>query len=66
VSWPVSTEEAGYVLVYSGGRVAGLRTSYEQIQPTTDEFREGYTQRAYFLVKLSSHLIEKAILSLTQ
>lgn len=65
VSWPVSTEEVGYVLIYSDGRIAGLRTSYEEIVPT-DETVEGYTQLAHLLLKLSSHLIEKAILPLVQ
>jgi hypothetical protein len=65
VSWPVSTEESGYVLVYSDGRIAGLRASYEEIRPT-DETAAGYTQLAHLLIKLSSHLIEKAILPLVQ
>ena len=65
VSWPVSTEESGYVLVYSDDRIAGFRTSYEEILPT-NETAEGYTQLAHLLLKLSSHLIEKAILPLVQ
>lgn len=65
VSWPVSTEESGYVLIYSDGRIAGLRTSYEEILPT-DQTTKGYTQLAHLLLKLSSHLIEKAILPLVQ
>lgn len=28
VSWPITEEDAGYVLVQSDGRVAGLRTSH--------------------------------------
>jgi hypothetical protein len=65
VSWPVSPEEFGYVLIHSEGRIAGLRTSYEEIRPT-NEVAEGYTQLAHLLLKLSSHLIEKAILPLVQ
>lgn len=48
VSWPVGTEESGYMLIYSDGRIAGLRTSYEDILPT-DKNAEGYTQLAHSL-----------------
>jgi hypothetical protein len=65
VSWPVSTKETGYVLVYSDGRIAGLRVSYEEVLPT-DGTAQGYTQLAHLLIKLSSHLIEKAILPLVR
>jgi hypothetical protein len=58
-------ELAGYVLIYSDGRIAGLHTSYEEILPT-DQTTKGYTQLAHLLLKLSSHLIEKAILPLVQ
>jgi hypothetical protein len=63
VSWPISQGEAGYVLVCSEGRIAGLRCSYQEVKPA-DETGKGFVQVAYHLNKLSSHLIEKAILNL--
>jgi hypothetical protein len=61
VSWPISKEESGYVLVQSEGRVAGVLTSYEDIV-LADETTKGFTQLAYQLIKLSSQLIENAIM----
>lgn len=60
VSWPISKEDGGYVLVHSEGRVAGIPATYEDIMPA-DETAKGFTQLAYQLIKLSSHLIENAI-----
>ena len=61
VSWPISKDEPGYVLVQSEGRVAGVSTSYEDIVPA-DETTKGFTQLAYQLIKLSSQLIENTIM----
>ncbi len=61
VSWLITKDEAGYVLVCSEGQVAGIPTSFEDILPA-DETAKGYTQLAYRLIKLSSHLIESAIM----
>jgi hypothetical protein len=61
VSWPISREDPGYVLVHSEGRVAGVSTSYEDVMPA-DETAKGFTQLAYQLIKLSSQLIENAIM----
>ena len=61
VSWPINKEDAGYVLVHSEGRVAGVSTSYEDIKPA-DETAKGFTQLAYQLIKLSSQIIENAIM----
>jgi len=61
VSWPITKEDAGYVLIHSEGRVAGVSTTYEDIMPA-DETAKGFTQLAYQLIKLSSRLIEKAIM----
>jgi hypothetical protein len=61
VSWPITKEDAGYVLVHSEGRVAGVSTTYEDIMPA-DETAKGFTQLAYQLIKLSSHLIENTLI----
>jgi hypothetical protein len=61
VSWPITKEDAGYVLVQSDGRIAGLQASHEDIE-SADRSSNGFTQLAYQLIKLSSYLIEKAIL----
>jgi hypothetical protein len=61
VSWPITKDDAGYVLVQFDGRIAGLRASNEDIE-SADKSSKGFTQLAYQLIKLSSYLIEKAIL----
>jgi hypothetical protein len=61
VSWPITKEDAGYILVNSEGRVAGIPATYEDIMPA-DETAKGFTQLAYQLIKLSSQLIENAIM----
>ncbi|MDO8056716.1 MAG: hypothetical protein Q6361_07635 [Candidatus Hermodarchaeota archaeon] len=61
VSWPVSKQDKGYVLVQSDGKVAGVLTSHDEIEPT-DRSAQGFTQLAYQLIRLSSYLIEKAIM----
>jgi hypothetical protein len=61
VSWPITGNDAGYVLVYSDGRIAGLKVSGNQIKPA-DESIQGCTQLAYHLLKLSSLMIEKGVL----
>ena len=61
VSWLITEDEAGYVLVCSERQVAGIPTSFEEILPA-DETAKGFTQLAYQLIKLSSHLIETTIM----
>lgn len=61
VSWPIAHDEEGYVLVYLDGRVAGVRVAAGDVKPA-ESSTEGFTQLAYHLIKLSSHLIERAIL----
>jgi len=61
VSWPITADEAGYVLVYSEERVAGLHVGLDQVEPANSTTK-GFTQLCYLLNKLSSYLIEKAIL----
>ncbi|HEY46845.1 MAG: hypothetical protein AMJ88_06815 [Anaerolineae bacterium SM23_ 63] len=61
VSWLITKEDAGYVLVCLEGQVAGVPTSFEEIVPA-DEAAKGFTQLAYQLIKLSSLLIETAIM----
>lgn len=61
VSWPISDEQAGYVLFCSESRIAGLKVSGKDVRPA-DETYQGFTQLTYHLLKLSSHVIEKSIL----
>lgn len=61
VSWPVTREDPGFVLLQSEGHVAGVITSYDDIEPA-DKSAQGFTQLAYRLIRLSSYLIEKAIM----
>lgn len=61
VSWPVTESQAGYVLVCSSSRVAGLKLTNKDIKPA-DETCRGFTQLTYHLLKLSSHVVEKSVL----
>jgi hypothetical protein len=61
VSWPITEENAGYVLVYIDGSIAGLQITSEEIKPA-DESYQGFTQLTYHLLKLSSYVIERSIL----
>ena len=61
VSWPITQDEPGYVLIYSEGNIAGVQANYPDVKPA-DESSQGYTQLTYHLIKLSSYLIERAIL----
>ena len=61
VSWPVTREDPGYVLVCSESRIAGLRVSLNEAKPADGSY-QGFTQLTYHLLKLSSHVIEKSIL----
>ena len=61
VSWPISKDDTGYVLIYSDGYIAGIKASSADVK-RVDESYAGFTQLTYHLVKLSSHLIENAIL----
>lgn len=65
VSWPITPQEAGHVLVYSDGRIAGPRLSHAEVRPA-DAATRGYSQLAHSLIKLSSFLIERAILPLAR
>jgi hypothetical protein len=61
VSWPISKDNTGYVLIYSDGNILGIKVSSEDVM-SVDESYAGFTQLTSHLIKLSSHLIEKAIL----
>jgi len=65
VSWPISADQAGYVLVCSDGRIAGIRVSSDEIN-LAGETSQGFTQLSYHLLKLSSYVIEKSILVATK
>jgi hypothetical protein len=58
VSWPLTVETPGYVLVHSNGRIAGVQVSATEVQPATPA-STGFTQLTYLLIQLSSHLIER-------
>ena len=61
VSWPISADEPGYVLVHSEGRIAGVRLSAADLS-LADKPPSGFTQLTYQLNRLSSLLIEKSFL----
>ena len=61
VSWPIGDKQAGYVLLCSESRIAGLKVSSNEVRPA-DETYQGFTQLTYHLLKLSSHVIEKSVL----
>ncbi|MCC7358427.1 MAG: hypothetical protein IT317_03060 [Anaerolineales bacterium] len=65
VSWPITPQEAGHVLVLSDGRIAGPRLSHAEVR-LADAATRGYSQLAHGLIKLSSFLIERAILPLAR
>jgi hypothetical protein len=65
VSWPITKNEPGHVLVYADGRVAGPRATHTEVKPA-DATTKGLSQLAYCLIKLSSYLIERAVLPLTR
>jgi hypothetical protein len=60
VSWPITPDTAGYVLIHVDGRIAGVQAGYRDVLPAPDS--EGFTQLTSQLIKLSSLLIESAIL----
>jgi hypothetical protein len=61
VSWPISKDSTGYVLIYSDGFILGIKASSADVMGVDDSYT-GFTQLTSHLIKLSSHLIEKAIL----
>ena len=61
VSWPITADKPGYVLVCSEGLIAGLSVTIDEIE-LPNESTKGFTQLAYNLLKLSSHIIEKSVL----
>jgi len=61
VSWPISKDITGYVLIYSDGNILGVKASSGDVMGVDGSYA-GFTQLTSHLIKLSSHLIEKAIL----
>jgi hypothetical protein len=60
VSWPITKNDLGYVLVYSDRRIAGIQTSYGDVKRVV-ESSKGLVQLTYHLIKLSSYLIDHAL-----
>jgi hypothetical protein len=61
VSWPLSDDEPGYVLVCIEDKIAGVRILPEDVT-LADRATRGFTQLTYQLNRLSSFLIEKRFL----
>ena len=61
VSKPISKENIGHVLIHSEGNLIGVTVSSEEIT-LADENSKGFAQLAYNLIKLGSHVIEKALI----
>lgn len=62
VSRPITEEEKGHVLIHQDGYILGADVSGDELD-LADESSEGFTQLAYVLIKLGSHVIEKTLLS---
>jgi hypothetical protein len=61
VSKPISKECPGHVLIHSEGNIFGVTVSSQEIIPA-DKATQGFAQLAYNLIKLGSHVIEKALI----
>jgi hypothetical protein len=57
---PISAGSPGHVLLRQEGYVHGVDASMEDVD-LADEATEGFTQLAYTLIKLGSHIIEKTL-----
>ena len=65
VTQPITDESAGHVLVHKAGHVLGVKASIKDVV-LADKSSEGFTQLAYNLIKLGSHVIEKRLISETE
>jgi hypothetical protein len=61
VSFPITERRRGHVLVHKDGFVFGVDTSSNDVN-FVDERSEGFAQLAYSLIKLGSHVIERALI----
>jgi hypothetical protein len=61
VSKPISEGSIGHVLVHVGGNIIGVAVAADEIA-LADESTKGFTQLAYNLIKLGSHVIEKTLI----
>jgi hypothetical protein len=58
VSRPIVEGSVGHVLVHRDGHVLGVDASADEVS-LVGERSEGFTQLAYNLIKLGSHVIER-------
>lgn len=61
VSRPMVEGSNGHVLVHRDGHVLGVDVSIDEVS-LAGEHSKGFVQLAYNLIKLGSHVIEKAII----
>jgi hypothetical protein len=61
VSQPIDAGKTGHALTHVEGHIIGVSVSADEIE-LADEKTQGFTQLAYNLIKLGSHVIEKTII----
>jgi hypothetical protein len=61
VSQPITEDAIGHVLTLRDGRLVGIPATMEDVV-SADEDSQGFTQLAYSLIKLGSHIIEQKLL----
>ncbi len=61
ISWPITEDQPGYVLIYTDDRIAGAQVTLADVTEP-DETCQNFSLLAYHLLKLSSHVIEKSLL----
>jgi hypothetical protein len=61
VSRPIVEGNKGHVLVHRDAHILGVDVSTDDVN-LVEERGEGFTQLAYNLIKLGSHVIEKALI----
>jgi hypothetical protein len=61
VTKPIAKENIGHVLIHVDGNIIGVTVSADEIA-LADETTQGFAQLAYNLIKLGSHVIEKALI----
>ena len=61
VSRPITKDIKGHVLIHQDGHILGVDVSADKVD-LADESSEGFTQLAYNLIKLGSHVIEQTLI----
>lgn len=61
VSQEISEGEAGHVLIHAVGNILGYPVSINDVA-IADKTKEGFSQLAYSLINLESHIIEARLI----